>query len=88
MDLYGLIRFGRFRPWNDWQSFHEHIVRSHFERIFVAEPNPTSKYLLDQGAGPRCAAGRRTCTEYSEAHLVATNQGFQARRKAATYAPT
>jgi SNF2 family DNA or RNA helicase len=27
MDLYGLIRFGRFRPWNDWQSFHEHITK-------------------------------------------------------------
>ncbi|KAH9017389.1 SNF2 family DNA-dependent ATPase [Lactarius pseudohatsudake] len=27
VDLYGLIRFGRFRPWNDWQSFHEHITK-------------------------------------------------------------
>jgi SNF2 family DNA or RNA helicase len=27
VDLYGLIRFGHFRPWNDWQSFYEHIVR-------------------------------------------------------------
>jgi len=26
-DLYGLIRFGHFRPWNDWQSFHEHITK-------------------------------------------------------------
>ena len=26
-DLYGLIRFGHFRPWNDWQSFNDHIVR-------------------------------------------------------------
>ncbi|KAH9054910.1 SNF2 family DNA-dependent ATPase [Lactarius vividus] len=27
VDLYGLIRFGRFRPWNDWQSFREHITK-------------------------------------------------------------
>ncbi|KAH9990105.1 SNF2 family N-terminal domain-containing protein [Russula vinacea] len=26
-DLYGLIRFGHFRPWNDWESFHEHIAK-------------------------------------------------------------
>ncbi|KAI9457065.1 SNF2 family N-terminal domain-containing protein [Russula earlei] len=26
-DLYGLIRFGHFRPWNDWQSFNEHITK-------------------------------------------------------------
>ncbi|KAI0255631.1 SNF2 family N-terminal domain-containing protein [Lactifluus subvellereus] len=26
-DLYGLIRFGRFRPWNDWQSFNEYISK-------------------------------------------------------------
>ena len=70
MDLYGLIRFGRFRPWNDWQSFHEHIVRLHLERILsMTTPIP----FLDQGAGPRCAAGRRTRTEYSETHLVATD---------------
>ncbi|KXN90402.1 hypothetical protein AN958_04271, partial [Leucoagaricus sp. SymC.cos] len=25
-DLYGLIRFGRFRPYNDWDSFNGHIV--------------------------------------------------------------
>ena len=25
-DLYGLLRFGRFEPWNDWPSFNEHIV--------------------------------------------------------------
>jgi hypothetical protein len=27
-DIYGLIRFGRFRPWNDWESFKQYIVRS------------------------------------------------------------
>jgi hypothetical protein len=27
-DLYGLIRFGHFRPWNDWESFNERIVRT------------------------------------------------------------
>ncbi|KAI0319418.1 SNF2 family N-terminal domain-containing protein [Amylostereum chailletii] len=26
-DIYGLIRFGRFRPWNDWPSFDEHIAK-------------------------------------------------------------
>ncbi|KAN0118821.1 SNF2 family N-terminal domain containing protein [Russula decolorans] len=26
-DLYGLIRFGHFRPWNVWESFHEHIAK-------------------------------------------------------------
>ncbi|KAH9958710.1 SNF2 family N-terminal domain-containing protein [Russula dissimulans] len=26
-DLYGLIRFGHFRPWNDWQSFNDHITK-------------------------------------------------------------
>ncbi|KAH9985885.1 SNF2 family N-terminal domain-containing protein [Russula compacta] len=26
-DLYGLIRFGHFRPWNDWQSFYGHIAK-------------------------------------------------------------
>ena len=25
-DIYGLIRFGRFRPWNDWPSFDAHVV--------------------------------------------------------------
>ena len=88
MDLYGLIRFGRFRPWNDWQSFHEHIVRLHFERMSVARANPTFKCLLDQSAGSRCAAGRRTCTEYPEAHLVAADQRFEARGKAIAHAPT
>lgn len=25
-DIYGLIRFGRFRPWNDWKDFNQYIV--------------------------------------------------------------
>jgi hypothetical protein len=30
-DIYGLLRFGRFRPWNDWNAFNEHVVSSgHF----------------------------------------------------------
>ncbi|RDX49056.1 hypothetical protein OH76DRAFT_1483538 [Lentinus brumalis] len=26
-DIYGYLRFGRFRPWNDWTDFNEHIAR-------------------------------------------------------------
>ncbi|KAJ6615353.1 SNF2 family N-terminal domain-containing protein [Mycena sp. CBHHK59/15] len=26
-DIYGLLRFGRFRPWNDWNDFNEHVVK-------------------------------------------------------------
>ncbi|PPQ94269.1 hypothetical protein CVT25_004926 [Psilocybe cyanescens] len=26
-DIYGLLRFGRFRPWNDWNDFNEHVAR-------------------------------------------------------------
>ncbi|KAJ3569137.1 hypothetical protein NP233_g5248 [Leucocoprinus birnbaumii] len=26
-DLYGLLRFGRFRPWNDWDSFNAHVAK-------------------------------------------------------------
>lgn len=26
-DIYGLIRFGRFRPWNDWESFQQYIAK-------------------------------------------------------------
>ncbi|KAF5376123.1 hypothetical protein D9615_007674 [Tricholomella constricta] len=26
-DIYGLLRFGRFRPWNDWEAFDEHVGR-------------------------------------------------------------
>jgi SNF2 family DNA or RNA helicase len=28
-DVYGLIRFGKFRPWNDWREFDKQIVRTH-----------------------------------------------------------
>ncbi|KAJ7058180.1 SNF2 family DNA-dependent ATPase [Mycena amicta] len=30
-DIYGLLRFGRFRPYNDWPSFNEHIARVQLE---------------------------------------------------------
>ncbi|KAJ7156150.1 SNF2 family DNA-dependent ATPase [Mycena filopes] len=26
-DIYGLLRFGRFRPWNDFNSFNEHVAK-------------------------------------------------------------
>ena len=26
-DIYGLLRFGKFRPWNDWVSFNEHVAK-------------------------------------------------------------
>ncbi|PBK96912.1 hypothetical protein ARMGADRAFT_989149 [Armillaria gallica] len=26
-DIYGLLRFGRFRPWNDWNDFNAHVAR-------------------------------------------------------------
>ncbi|VDB88476.1 unnamed protein product [Peniophora sp. CBMAI 1063] len=26
-DIYGLLRFGKFRPWNDWMSFNDHVAR-------------------------------------------------------------
>ncbi|KAE9403438.1 hypothetical protein BT96DRAFT_1016994 [Gymnopus androsaceus JB14] len=26
-DLYGLLRFGRFRPWNDWNDFNSHVAK-------------------------------------------------------------
>lgn len=26
-DIYGLIRFGRFRPWNDWNDFNRYVAR-------------------------------------------------------------
>ncbi|KAI0640983.1 SNF2 family N-terminal domain-containing protein [Trametes meyenii] len=26
-DIYGFLRFGRFRPWNDWSDFNEHIAK-------------------------------------------------------------
>ncbi|THH13318.1 hypothetical protein EW146_g6890 [Bondarzewia mesenterica] len=30
-DIYGLIRFGHFRPWNDWESFDSYIARVQVE---------------------------------------------------------
>ncbi|KAF8890769.1 SNF2 family N-terminal domain-containing protein [Infundibulicybe gibba] len=30
-DIYGLLRFGRFRPWNDWKDFNDHVARVQFE---------------------------------------------------------
>ncbi|EIM84514.1 uncharacterized protein STEHIDRAFT_61302 [Stereum hirsutum FP-91666 SS1] len=35
-DLYGLIRFGRFRPWNDWESFDGHIAKVQIEDSVLA----------------------------------------------------
>ncbi|KAF5337985.1 hypothetical protein D9758_014335 [Tetrapyrgos nigripes] len=26
-DIYGLLRFGKFRPWNDWNDFNEYVDR-------------------------------------------------------------
>lgn len=26
-DLYGLLRFEKFRPWNDWFQFEQYVVR-------------------------------------------------------------
>ncbi|KZP27972.1 hypothetical protein FIBSPDRAFT_917816 [Athelia psychrophila] len=30
-DIYGLLRFGQFRPWNDWDSFNEYIAKTQIE---------------------------------------------------------
>ncbi|KAF9468325.1 SNF2 family DNA-dependent ATPase [Collybia nuda] len=30
-DIYGLLRFGRFRPWNDWNDFNEHVAKVQFD---------------------------------------------------------
>ncbi|TFK47207.1 hypothetical protein OE88DRAFT_1811381 [Heliocybe sulcata] len=35
-DIYGLIRFGRFRPWNDWQDFNEYIAKVQLEDAVLA----------------------------------------------------
>ncbi|KAI8992782.1 SNF2 family N-terminal domain-containing protein [Trametes punicea] len=26
-DIYGYLRFGRFRPWNDWEDFNAHVAK-------------------------------------------------------------
>ncbi|KAF8809842.1 SNF2 family DNA-dependent ATPase [Phlegmacium glaucopus] len=30
-DIYGLLRFGRFRPWNDWNGFNTYVARVQFD---------------------------------------------------------
>ncbi|EPQ55741.1 P-loop containing nucleoside triphosphate hydrolase protein [Gloeophyllum trabeum ATCC 11539] len=35
-DIYGLIRFGRFRPWNDWNDFNEYIAKVQLEDTVLA----------------------------------------------------
>ncbi|TFK61429.1 hypothetical protein BDN72DRAFT_460900 [Pluteus cervinus] len=35
-DVYGLLRFGRFRPWNDWPAFNEHVARVQLDDAVLA----------------------------------------------------
>ncbi|EEB90087.1 hypothetical protein MPER_11755, partial [Moniliophthora perniciosa FA553] len=35
-DLYGLLRFGRFRPFNDWNEFNNHVARIQAEDTLLA----------------------------------------------------
>lgn len=35
-DLYGLIRFGCFQPWNDWKEFSDHVVKIQQKRPDLA----------------------------------------------------
>ncbi|KAG7452506.1 uncharacterized protein BT62DRAFT_879840 [Guyanagaster necrorhizus] len=35
-DIYGLLRFGRFRPWNDWNDFNTHVARVQSEDAVLA----------------------------------------------------
>ncbi|OJT08730.1 hypothetical protein TRAPUB_340 [Trametes pubescens] len=30
-DIYGFLRFGRFRPWNDWEDFNEYVAKMQLE---------------------------------------------------------
>ncbi|KAG9217670.1 hypothetical protein CCMSSC00406_0003641 [Pleurotus cornucopiae] len=30
-DIYGLLRFGRFRPWNDWNDFNAYVAKVQYE---------------------------------------------------------
>ncbi|KDQ23736.1 hypothetical protein PLEOSDRAFT_1048309 [Pleurotus ostreatus PC15] len=30
-DVYGLLRFGRFRPWNDWNDFNAYVAKVQYE---------------------------------------------------------
>ncbi|KAF4611576.1 hypothetical protein D9613_003624 [Agrocybe pediades] len=35
-DLYGLLRFGRFRPWNDWNDFNDHVAKmQHIDAVLA-----------------------------------------------------
>ncbi|EKM76597.1 hypothetical protein AGABI1DRAFT_78341 [Agaricus bisporus var. burnettii JB137-S8] len=36
VDLYGLLRFGRFRPFNDWDSFNSHIAKVQMNDALLA----------------------------------------------------
>ncbi|KAF5383948.1 hypothetical protein D9757_007371 [Collybiopsis confluens] len=35
-DIYGLLRFGRFRPWNDWNDFNQYVAKMQVEDPPVA----------------------------------------------------
>ncbi|CAK5270957.1 unnamed protein product [Mycena citricolor] len=35
-DLYGLLRFGQFRPWNEWNDFNTHVARVQLEDAALA----------------------------------------------------
>ncbi|KIM41993.1 hypothetical protein M413DRAFT_71424 [Hebeloma cylindrosporum] len=35
-DIYGLLRFGRFRPWNDWNDFNEHVAKMQYKDALLA----------------------------------------------------
>jgi SNF2-related domain len=42
-DIYGLLRFGRFRPWNDWNDFNEHVVHTYFSlHAYPSQLSPIS----------------------------------------------
>ncbi|KIY44892.1 hypothetical protein FISHEDRAFT_50412, partial [Fistulina hepatica ATCC 64428] len=35
-DIYGLLRFGKFRPWNDYPSFADHVIRCQVQDALLA----------------------------------------------------
>ncbi|KAL0066241.1 hypothetical protein AAF712_006672 [Marasmius tenuissimus] len=35
-DIYGLLRFGRFRPWNDWNDFNSYVCKVQTEDLLLA----------------------------------------------------
>ena len=56
-DIYGLLRFGRFRPWNDWNHFNSYVVSRWFFDLLLIMPQwlpgngpvwrrPSSRYAL------------------------------------------